>query len=290
MNAEEKLLAGLDVRTAISEVEVRGGVLRSVVAGEGEDLLLLHGINMGWGAWYPNIAVLAQHFRVHALDLPGAGKSMKVHPFDKNFDHVLVGAVSDYLDQRGIKKAHLVGHSLGAWVALNIALARPDVVEKIVLASPLGFTRDTPLRSRLLGLRWLAIALSKTVMRPTRGNIESFLRSVVHDPAAISVAFVDYYHECLARGLSHPFLFMNRIAGVRWVRKEFYLSDRMNEIHQPVLVIAGRHDHIVSFTAKEKRAFASWPNITLQYFEESGHVPSMEQTDLFNRIVIAFLT
>jgi len=290
MNAEEKLLAELGVRAVTCETEVRGGVLRSVIAGAGKDLLLLHGINMGWGAWYPNIAALAQHFRVHALDLPGAGRSMRAHPFDKNFDHVLVGAVSDYLDQRGIKKAHLVGHSLGAWIALNIALDRPDVIEKMVLVSPLGFTRSTPPRSRLLGLRWLAVALSKTVMRPTRKNIESFLVSVVHDPATMPAAFVDYYHECLTQGLPHPFLFMNRIAGARWVRKEFCLSDRMNEIHQPLLVAAGRHDRIVSFTAEEKHAFALWSNMTLQYFEESGHVPSMEQADLFNRAVIAFLT
>jgi pimeloyl-ACP methyl ester carboxylesterase len=129
--------------------------------GSGEPLVLLHGIGMSRRAWDPVIGLLAEHFDVIAVDLPGFGESPM--PSEGRCDSAsLAAAVGDLLDGLGVVKPLVAGNSLGGWVALELAAQRS--VAGITLLSPAGLWRDwSPryCRVSLRASRWLSRRLAR---------------------------------------------------------------------------------------------------------------------------------
>ena len=126
-------------------------------SGTGPPLLLLHGIGLSRQSWDPVIPLLARHFDVIAVDLPGFGDSAPFPAQVEPAPAALAAAVAGLLDQLGITAPHLAGNSLGGWVALELASTRP--VASLTLLSPAGLWRgDTPryCRVSLRASRWLA--------------------------------------------------------------------------------------------------------------------------------------
>jgi pimeloyl-ACP methyl ester carboxylesterase len=87
--------------------------------GSGEPLVLIHGIGSCWRVWEPVLTRLEQHHDVLALDLPGYGRSppLDVEPTVP----ALVDAVQRTLDDAGLERPHLVGNSMGGWIAAELA-------------------------------------------------------------------------------------------------------------------------------------------------------------------------
>jgi pimeloyl-ACP methyl ester carboxylesterase len=137
-------------------------------SGAGAPLVLLHGIGSSRQAWDPVVPVLAGHFDVLAVDLPGFGESRPLPPRTEPGPAALAAAVAGLLDELGVTDSHVAGNSLGGWVALELASIRS--VASLTLLSPAGLWRGTvPLYSRasLRATRWLsqhaAGALSRLV-------------------------------------------------------------------------------------------------------------------------------
>jgi pimeloyl-ACP methyl ester carboxylesterase len=102
------------------------------------------------------IPALAGRFDVIAVDLPGFGSSPPLPPEVAPTPAAIAGAVADLLDELDLPAPHIVGNSLGGWVALELASVRP--VASVTLLSPAGLWRDrTPLycRASLRTTRWL---------------------------------------------------------------------------------------------------------------------------------------
>jgi pimeloyl-ACP methyl ester carboxylesterase len=166
--------------------------------GHGEPLVLLHGIGSSRQTWDAVLPALAALFDVVAIDLSGFGDS---EPFPAQVEPMpaaLAGMVAALLDKLEISDPHLVGNSLGGWVAVETAKLRP--VRSVTLLSPAGLWRgDAPLYCRVsLRLsRWLArhaerslshlvryrlgraLILGQTHGHPMRLSTE-YARSVIH--------------------------------------------------------------------------------------------------------------
>jgi pimeloyl-ACP methyl ester carboxylesterase len=167
--------------------------------GSGEPLVLLHALGASRGAWAPVLPALAARFDVLAVDLPGFGESPPLPDGDEPSPGALARAVADLLTELGISAPHVVGNSLGGWVALELAGIRP--VASLTLLSPAGlWRRRTPrydrvslrmsrrlarsapgVLSRLVGhpLGRLLV-LGQSHGRPARMTAEQ-ARAVVHD-------------------------------------------------------------------------------------------------------------
>jgi pimeloyl-ACP methyl ester carboxylesterase len=115
--------------------------------GQGEPLVLLHGLGSAREAWDPIVPALAERFDVIAVDLPGFGASQPLaHGVEPN-PAALARAVADLLDALSVELPHLVGNSLGGWVAVKMAKASPT--RSLTLLSPAGlWPGDTPLYCR----------------------------------------------------------------------------------------------------------------------------------------------
>ena len=103
------------------------------VTGEGEHVVLIHGLGANMAFWYMGIArVLARHYNVVSYDLRGHGRS-SAPPTGYDLPH-LSGDLAALLDHLGMDRVHLVGHSHGARVALHYALTHPRRTQSLTLA------------------------------------------------------------------------------------------------------------------------------------------------------------
>lgn len=291
MNAEQRLLLSTHADLTLDQLQIGSHLINYAVGGRGDPLILLHGANIGWGQWYPNIAQLSQNFRVYALDLPGAGHSNKINFRTLNLERDFVDTVEGFIKIKNLKNASLIGHSLGGWIAMKLALRNLPSLDKIVLVSPIGFSGFVPFKHRLLAFYPLAKLLSMTAMKPTAKNMKNFSLDVMYDKSKEpSPEFVDYLCEAIAeKPNNHPLMLIHRLTGLRRMKKELILTSVLPQIHNQTLVIMGAEDPQIPID-QVRSAVPRLPNAQLKLLAKIGHLPPLEATKQFNEIVLAFLT
>jgi pimeloyl-ACP methyl ester carboxylesterase len=132
-----KLLKNPDTLSISScQVKVDGLNIHCKRLGQGYPLILLHGGGNDWREWQQNIFALAGHFQVYAPDLPGFGQSEAPRQAVSRDWSILF--IKHLLDALGIGSSYLIGHSMGAMVALAFTGRFPEVVRKLVLVDAVG--------------------------------------------------------------------------------------------------------------------------------------------------------
>jgi pimeloyl-ACP methyl ester carboxylesterase len=130
-------LPGFEERFA----EVRGTRLRYLVAGEGEPLLLVHGLGGAAANWLALAPLLVATRRLLVPELPGHGGSSAL-PAAPSLN-AYADRLGQLLEQEGLASAGVVGHSLGGAIALRLSIRRPDAVSALVLAGAAGISSGT---------------------------------------------------------------------------------------------------------------------------------------------------
>jgi pimeloyl-ACP methyl ester carboxylesterase len=126
--------------------------------GSGPPLVLLHALGLSSHTWAPVLPALAARFEVITVDLPGFGLSPALPAGTRPTPAALAAAVADALDAADVRVPHVVGNSIGGWVALELARLRP--LASLTLLSPAGmWPEDTPAYCALSlrATRWLAV-------------------------------------------------------------------------------------------------------------------------------------
>ena len=148
--------------TAATNLEPRQlGTVRYHVGGEGDPLLLLHGLAGSTGNWVELLPELVARHRVLAVDLPGHAGSGSLSRGASMGDFARVAA--EVLEAEGIEAAVVAGHSFGGLVALRLAMSRPELVRGLLLVSPAGIQTSTRSARRIVAVsttirpgRWVA--------------------------------------------------------------------------------------------------------------------------------------
>ncbi len=112
------------------------GSLRYHVGGDGDPLLLLHGLAGSTGNWVELLPGLLERHRVISVDLPGHAGSGRLARGATTSD--FADAVAAVLEAEGVSAALVAGHSFGGLVALRLARSRPELVRGLLLISPAG--------------------------------------------------------------------------------------------------------------------------------------------------------
>ncbi len=134
--------------------------LKYIRRGQGEPLLLIHGIGSHRQVWDPVLDRLACERDVIAVDLPGHGDSPLLSLAGPTVAAGFAGLLAEFLDDLGLANAHIAGNSIGGWTALE--LARLGRARSVVALCPAGLWRDRTPRYCSVSLRasyWLARAL-----------------------------------------------------------------------------------------------------------------------------------
>jgi len=138
----------------VSSFTTDQGIVHYEVYGRGRPVILLHGWLGSWGLWQETMAYLGKYYRTYALDFWGFGESGKKR---ETYDvQDFVSLVNQFMEQLGIEKAPLVGHSMGGTVSLSVAVKYPERVRKVVvIGSPIEGSSLSFLL-KLFGQRWVA--------------------------------------------------------------------------------------------------------------------------------------
>ena len=118
------------------------------VRGDGRPLLLLHGFTGSGASWADHLDALAANHRVIGADLPGHGATPAAATLAAMTVEATADALADYLALEGASPAHVLGYSLGARIALRLAVSHPEAVDRLVLESPSAGIADPQERAR----------------------------------------------------------------------------------------------------------------------------------------------
>ena len=165
-------------------MEVNGKDIAVEEQGDGDAVVMIHGLGGTSNSWYPQVGPLARFFRVVRLDLEGSGRSPATGALSIESFAADVTATMDELD---ISTAHLCGHSMGTIVCQHIAAEQPERVKTLALMGPLA---EPPEPARQ-AIRDRAAAARNSGMAPiadTLVEVATSAETKAHQPAA--AAFV----------------------------------------------------------------------------------------------------
>jgi pimeloyl-ACP methyl ester carboxylesterase len=256
-------------------------------AGEkGTNVILIHGLGGSIENWENNIEALAQRHRVYALDLKGFGRTDKT-PLLRDLDE-LVQFIYDFMTVMHIEKASLIGNSLGGGLALFFALKYPDKVDKLVLADPAGMGREVIGLFKIISIPVVGELLSKS----SRRSVRSLWKNIVYDPALVTDELVEQTYNLAAMDGANKALLATARAGINFrgqrENQRRRALENIGKLKAPTLIFWGKQDKIIP-AAHAQAAIKMIPNSELHIFEKCGHMPQLECSDDFNRLVLEFL-
>jgi 2-hydroxy-6-oxonona-2,4-dienedioate hydrolase len=274
----------LAVPFRVDRVDVDGLGTRALVAGDGEDVLFLHGTSGHLEAFTRNVVPHVEAgFRCHAIDMLGHGYTDKPdydYEIPNYVDHVL-----GYLDVRGIERVHLVGESLGGWVSAWLTSEYPDRVLTLQLVAAGGTRANPEVMERIRTSTLRAVELDdpeitrqrlELLMHHADGNVTDELVAVRHR----------IYHTPEFRQRIHHLLCLQDME-IR--QRNLLRPERLARLAgTPTLIIWG-HENPFGDVPEARAMHDCIPGSSLELYPECGHWPQYEHPELYNPMSIAFL-
>ena len=254
------------VRSAPATRGVRQPLFPRVEKGEGEPVVLLHGIFGSPDNWRDQIDSLSAHYRVIVLELPIFELPLGDCKVERFTEYVV-----EYLDWAKIDRATFGGNSLGGHVALDLAIRFPERTRALVLAGSSGlFERGYE---------------SGVPFRPSRQWIQERIASqVFHDQRHIRPEMIDEVVSVLANSGKK-----RRLVRLAKTAKRTHMGNELHRVNAPTLLIWGKQDRITPLEVA--REFADGiPDTRLVLIDECGHAPMIEQPAEFSKALRRFLT
>jgi len=240
--------------------------------GTGPEIVLVHGFLGSSQIFAPLTEHLVQRFSVTTIDLPGFAGSYDI-PVPSTVEE-LSQLVVETIRSTGLIKCSILGHSLGAWIALETSLQQPALLDKMILygGSPDG---HCPERFE---------SYEKSIERIRSQGVESFA--------------ADLAAQWFQRGREDPMYSLAREAGSKsneaaaiqhvttW--NHWKTRDRLGDVKTPALIICGDSDR----STHPDLSIEMWkkiPAAQLCILPNAGHIAHLERTQAFNTLVATFL-
>jgi pimeloyl-ACP methyl ester carboxylesterase len=238
-------------------------------------------------SWKRLIPVLAESYRVFAIDWPKQGKSS---PWSGLADHdFLVKCVDIVRTHFDLKKVMLVGLSQGGAITLAYTILNPDKVEKIVVLAPGGIIRFPPVIHQLLWLSaklpWLTKSISKLYF-VNRRKTEKASKAILIEPPSDFDEIVDEVMLEAANNGAGATDWQNNSIG--FLRMKVYLVPELHKITCPCLFIQGVKDVAIS-PKQAAKAAGHIPTAKFVLLENTGHWPNRQSPEKVNRMILDFL-
>lgn len=255
-----------------------------------ETLILIHGLGSYLPAWNKNIEDLSKNYRTIALDLPGYGKSSKenVQPGMANYAQTVLALMNELK----IKKAILVGHSMGGQIAITAALQAPERVTKLVLAAPAGLETFTEQQKQLFKMTVTPESVQNTPADRAAANIKINFYQM---PADAQFMIDDRLKMAESADFGN---YSKAVAASVAAMVDEPVHDKLPQLQVPTLIIFGEQDALIPNKYLN-------PNLTTQavanigkekiknsqviLLPEAGHFVQFEQAAAFNKAVRDFI-
>ncbi len=245
----------------MSAVVIDGGLVHYEAFGRGKPVLFLHGWLGSWRYWMPTMEAISDKHRTYALDLWGFGDSDKSKPRYTVNDYV--NLVYEFVNNMGIRNAPIIGHALGASVALEYAVTYPGSTKKVMAVS-LPVTADCINRklidfannSMMAKMMWWRQITYKEVQKETEKAGEGAIIQSIQ-----SVAKID---------------------------AKTHLQTLSQHDDSILLAVYGEKDDVID-PAPTRDLNGTWLNIRQIGLTDSKHFPMLDDASKFNRLLKDFL-
>lgn len=271
---------------AFRNVETESGTLSVLEAGEGEPVILVHGLGATKISFLTTtIALASAGYRTISVDLPGFGDSVKplLAPYHPPF---FARAIVDLMDALQIERAHVIGNSMGGRVALELGLRYPDRTRKLVLVAPsLAWKRERP---------WAPFV---RLLRPELGLVQATPRWVIENVVhrIIPEAADGWVRAGVDEFLRAYLTPRGRVAFYASARN-IYLEEphgskgfwtKLERLQAPALFVWGHLDRLVpiGFAKHVEDVLPSASHLKL----DCGHVPQLERPEQTHAAMEVFL-
>jgi len=274
-------------RIPIHTVEVNGEHVAYLDIGQGQPVILIHGFGGSMWQWEHQQQPLSAEFRLITPDLIGSGLSTK--PDIEYRPEQMLEYFIGFMDALRIRQVALVGNSMGAGLAIGMALTYPDRVSQLVLIDGLPANVRERLTSPSIKR---ALDTAAPSWLASFGNwlfggvmIESVLQEIVHDPTLLTPAVIERSNRNRQRPGVIPPLMTVRDTLPLW---ESGFATRIGEIRHPTLILWGEEDRVFPLPTGEDLQ-RTIKGSALVRIPNAGHIPQWERPDLANRAMIEFL-
>ncbi len=239
--------------------------------GEGEAMIMVHGLGGTSNAWYPQATLLSRSFQVIRPDMEGSGRSSAKSKISIG---TLVKDVSKLMDKLNIKSAHFLGHSMGTIVCQHLAANSPSRVKSLALLGPLA-EPPQPARSAIKDRAKAARTNGMTGIADTLVQVALSANSRVHQPAVAA-----YVREILMA--QNPEGYARTCEALAAAK-----STDLSKIKCPTLLITGDEDGVAPPAAVQKLS-RKIKRSKLLVLEGCGHWTPIEKPSEVNAALINF--
>lgn len=243
--------------------------------GQGQPMIILHGLMGSSDNWLPQAKMLGEHYHVWVVDQRNHGQSP--HSTEFNY-HVLSNDILDFIQEHGIEKPVIIGHSMGGKAAMNFALALPDKLEKLIIVDIAPKAYDVRHDHIVEGLK--AVPIDSVQSRQEANDAlaphisseavrQFLLKNLMRKPEGgfgwrINLPVIDQSLEMISGGLVNDGVFEKKTLFIRGSKSDYILDDDREAM---------------------KKIF---PNSTLVTME-TGHWVQAEKPEEFVQVVLSFL-
>jgi 3-oxoadipate enol-lactonase len=243
------------------------------VRGAGPSLVLINGMGFGRWGFFKQVPALSRHFAAVTFD-------SRVERDPEDLIEGIASDVADLLGHLGVNRAHVLGTSLGGFVAQQLALSRPELVARLVLVSTghggegqeqmsIGAMGKMSGLGALSAKQAVRLGLEGATSARYRAENHEEFEGIVEKRLADSPSLASYYGQAKAG----------------W---RFDASGEVGRISSPTLVVHGSEDRYVPPSNASALAEAI-PNARLRVIEGAGHLVFVERAAEVNRKVLEFL-
>lgn len=265
------------------DIATKGARVRLAYAGEGPAVVLIHDVLQSQLVWTDVFALLAARMRVVAIDLPGAGESEK--PSSARFSYAFSAfaeSVADVVAALDLGRAALVGHGLGAAVALACAASHPSLATKLVLVAPTVYGDGQSPLDRLAKVPLFGPMAIKQLVGFS--EFRRYFREYVYaEGARVPAARVRAHFDRFGSPAGREATF----ATLRATSDRRPVVALVPRVRQETLVVTGRMDRLVP-TSHGRRLARELTQARLIAID-AGHSPPEETPEEFASVVLDFL-
>ena len=267
-----------EIQTETGFAEVNGTKLYYEIAGEGDPIVFIHGNGGDRRHWDDQFEVFAKSHKVIRYDVRGFGKSSTPVEGERYSFHDDLKALLEHLS---ISKAHICGLSMGCGIAVDFALAYPDMSSSLIAVGPWAFGYDSPAAGEL----WEIFGEIPSIIKEsgTKAAMDYWL-----DSPTFTKTIKDPRVSERLREIGYDYSFWNFLNQDPVIFVDPPAAQQLDKLSLPTLIITAEYDleackEIADLMERKN------PNAKKIIIADAGHCMNMEKPEEFNKAVLDFL-